>query len=125
MNAEGKFIFTSIPLNSGIQDSGGTKVFPTVVDGRGSNSVVILVNAASTASIGAVQFSFDVASDRGVGRTFNFTVPPGGVWRIGTMGLPTTVTSGYASLVMSGGSPMPESVAISRRSARSMRWAKT
>jgi hypothetical protein len=117
-NGGGQFIFTSIPLNSGIPETGGTRVFPCVVDGNGYNSELILVNSSSTMSTGAVRFSFDLSTDRGAGRAFDFSIPAGGVWRIRTMGVSAgTVTSGYASLVMSGGSPMPDAVAILRLSA--------
>ena len=116
-NAEGQFIIASIPLNSGVPDIGGTKVFPSVVDGGGYNSELILVNSASTVSAGTIQFSFDVPTGLGANRTFHFSIPAGGVWRIGTMGLSGTVTSGYASLIMSGGSPMPDATAIIRLSS--------
>ena len=116
-NAEGQFIIASIPLNSGVPDIGGTKVFPSVVDGGGYNSELILVNSASTVSAGTIQFSFDVPTGLGANRTFNFSIPAGGAWRIGTMGLSGTVTSGYASLIMSGGSPMPDATAIIRLSS--------
>jgi hypothetical protein len=136
-NAAGQFIIASIPLNSSVPDIGGTKVFPSIVDGGGYNSELILVNAASTVSTGSVQFSFDVSTDLGANRTFNFSVPAGGVWRIRTMSganasptgrsdqtmsganaSPTgSVTSGYASLIMSNGSPMPDATAIIRLSS--------
>jgi hypothetical protein len=116
-NAAGHFIMTSLPLNSGASEIGGAKVFPSTVDGGGYNSEVILVNPAATASTGSLVFSFDVATDRGTGRTFDFSVPAGGVWRIRTQGSASgSVTSGYTSMVTSGGSPMPEAVAILRLS---------
>jgi len=117
-NAGGQFIFTSIPLNSSIPDIGGTRVFPSVVDGGGYNSEMILVNPGVTVSTGSIQFSLDVATDRGSGRTFDFSIPADGVWRIRTMGTSGgNVMSGYASLVTSGGSSVPEAVAILRLSA--------
>jgi hypothetical protein len=117
-NGGGQFIFTSIPLNSAMPEIGGTRVFPCVVDGSGYNSELILVNSSTTVSTGSVRFSFELATDRGTGRAFEFSIPAGEVWRIRTMGVsPGTVTSGYASLVMSGGSPMPDAVAILRLSS--------
>ena len=120
-NAEGQFIIVSIPLSSSAPDIGGTKVFPSVVDGGGYNSELILVNSASTMSTGSIQFSFEVSTGLGANKTFNFSIPAGGVWRIrtvsGEMGPSGTVTSGYASLIMSGGSPMPDGVAIIRLSS--------
>ena len=116
-NAKGQFIIASIPLKSSAPDIGGTKVFPSIADGGGYNSELILVNAASTVSTGSIQFSFDVSSDLGANRTFNFSIPAGGVWRIRTMGSSGTVTSGYATLTMSGGSPMPDALAIIRLSS--------
>jgi hypothetical protein len=117
-NAAGQIVFTSIPLNSGAPDIGGTKVFPGVVDGGGYNSELILVNSASTVSTGSLRFSFDVSTDRGVNRTFDFSIPAGGVWRIRTTGSSAgTVTPGYVSLASTGGSPMPDAVAILRLSS--------
>jgi len=116
-NAEGHFIMTSIPLNSSLPAIGGTKVFPSVTDGGGYNSEFILVNAAAVMSTGSIQFSFDVSTGLGVGRTFNFSIPAGGVWRIRTMGASGSVTSGYASLIMSSGSPMPDATAVVRLSS--------
>jgi hypothetical protein len=132
-NAKGQFIIASIPLNSSATEFGGTKVFPSIADGGGYNSELILVNPASTVSTGSIQFSFDVSTDLGANSTFNFSIPAGGVWRIRTMsganasptgrsdqemsGANATVTSGYASLIMSYGSPMPDATAIVRLSS--------
>jgi len=116
-NSEGQFIFTSIPTNSSVPQIGGTKLFPSVVDGGGYNSELILVNAALTVSTGSIEFSFDVSTDLGANRTFNFSIPAGEVWRIRTMGRSGTVSPGYASLITSDGSPMPAAMAIIRLTA--------
>jgi hypothetical protein len=117
-NTGGEFVLTSIPLNSGTPDIGGRKVFPSVLDGGGYNSELILVNSASTVSTGSVEFSFDLSTDRGANRTVNFSIPAGGVWRVRTMGASAgRVTSGYASLLVSSGSTLPDAVSILRLSS--------
>lgn len=88
------------------------------MDGGGYNSELILVNSAPTVSTGSLQFSFNVSTDHGANSTFDFNIPAGGVWRIRTTG-PSAgkVTSGYASLALSGASTMPDAVSILRLSS--------
>jgi hypothetical protein len=116
LNAKGQFIISTIPLSSTEPEVGGLTAFPIITDGGGYNTELILVNAGTTDSSGVIQFSFVAATDRGTQVQFNFDIPPGGVWRIRTLGTPSEVIPGYASISVSDG-PMPNATALIRLSA--------
>ncbi len=116
MNAAGQYIIATIPLSSGVPALGGSEVFPIITDGGGYNSELILVNSASTVSAGTLQFSSVVSTSLGINTQFAFSIPAGGVWTIQTSGTSGSVTSGYASIIMPAGSPMPNATAMIRLS---------
>jgi len=108
--------------------TGGFATFPTIADGGGYATDVILVNSGATTSSGTIGFSGfagGIATDLGTNSSFTFTIPAGGMWRIRTAGTPATVTSGYAAMSVNANSPTPSATAIIRLSSGSNLTSET
>jgi len=103
-----------VPVTSGSAATDVT-VFPQIADGSGYGTELILLNPASTAIRGTLQFSFAAATDRGTSSTFAYEIPASGVWRLKTQGARPDVQTGFASLTPASGNVVPEGTAILKR----------
>jgi hypothetical protein len=59
-----------------------------------------------------VEFSFSVSTGLGTGTSFPYEIPPGGVWKMQTLGTPSAPLTGYARIVPAAGHSIPAGAAI-------------
>jgi hypothetical protein len=113
-NTRGDFIITEVPISSGATTA-ARMVFPQIADGQGYVTEIILLNPTSSRISGVIEFSFNVASDRGTGTRFAYDIPAGREWRLLTAGATPDVRTGHGEVIPETGSVAPASMAILKR----------
>jgi sugar lactone lactonase YvrE len=114
-NQRQQFIITTAPVADLTQSTGsGPAYFAQFADGGGYTTSLMLMNTSSTNETGTIQIMDNngaalIANRAGgsAGSSFNYSIPPNGIYRFQTDGSPADWKAGWVKLIPDSGTSMP------------------
>jgi hypothetical protein len=112
-NQRNNSLFTSTPVaDLTLPAPTGKVFFPQFVDGNGNRTLLILVNTSGATETGQVKFFADTGAALVVRpvngpaqSTFDYSIPPGGVFMLESDGSPTVANAGSVQVEPNGANP--------------------
>ncbi len=110
-----EFLFTTTPTADFTRPATNAPIcFPQFVDGGGFVTALVLLNTSTNIETGTLQILDDKGAPLVVnqvggiaGSSFKYSIPPGGVFRFQTDGLPASTNVGWAQLTPDAGTSTP------------------
>jgi Leucine-rich repeat (LRR) protein len=119
-NQRGEMLMTSTPIADLARPSTGSPIyFPQLADGAGYSTTVVLLNTSSVVETGVLHlFAIDGSPltvrqvNGSSASSFNYSIPPGGVYVFQTDASPQDVQTGWVELIPEGGTITPAGAGI-------------